>query len=92
MPLKDPSFTIGIEEEYLLVDRTTRELVSEPPADVLEQCRARTDDLVRPEFLTSQIEVGTSICEKMGLQNGQGCLDQVAFGLSITIRTKGEYI
>ena len=29
---------------------------------------------------------------EMGLQNGQGCLDQVAFGLSITIRTKGEYI
>ena len=28
---------------------------------------------------------------EMGLQNGQACMDQVAFGLSITIRTKGEY-
>ena len=26
----------------------------------------------------------------MGLHNDQACMDQVAFGLSITIRTKGE--
>ena len=31
MPLKDPSFTIGIEEEYLLVDRASRDLVREMP-------------------------------------------------------------
>jgi carboxylate-amine ligase len=57
-----PALTLGIEEEYLLVDRDSRDVVTEPPAEVLEQCRARTDDLVRPEFLTSQIEVGTPVC------------------------------
>ena len=57
-----PALTLGIEEEYLLVDRQSREVVTEPPAEVLEQCRARTEDLVRPEFLVSQIEVGTPVC------------------------------
>ena len=32
MALHDPAFTIGIEEEYLLVDRKTRDLVPDPPA------------------------------------------------------------
>ena len=59
-----PALTLGIEEEYLLVDRQSRDVVSEPPADVLEQCQARTDDLVRPEFLASQIEVGTPVCRE----------------------------
>ena len=57
-----PALTLGIEEEYLLVDRLSRAVVSEPPVEVLEQCRERTNDLVRPEFLVSQIEVGTPVC------------------------------
>lgn len=57
-----PALTLGIEEEYLLVDRFSRAVVSEPPAEVLEQCRERSNDLVRHEFLVSQIEVGTPVC------------------------------
>lgn len=62
MARADPPFTIGIEEEYLLVDRATRDIVSEPPATMIEECQARIKDLVRPEFLKSQIEVGTRVC------------------------------
>lgn len=57
-----PQFTLGVEEEYLLVDRQSRAVVSEPPGDVLEKCRALTADLIRPEFLASQIEIGTPVC------------------------------
>jgi glutamate---cysteine ligase / carboxylate-amine ligase len=59
----EPTFTIGIEEEYLLVDRESREVVTEPPAGMLDECGARLADLVRPEFLTSQIEIGTRVCK-----------------------------
>ena len=38
MAMKEPSFTIGIEEEYLLVDRTTRDLAQEPPPALLAKC------------------------------------------------------
>jgi len=58
-----PPFTIGIEEEYLLVDRKTRDLVSETPEAMITACESRIKDLVRPEFLRSQIEIGTRVCE-----------------------------
>ncbi|MFO1152843.1 MAG: carboxylate-amine ligase [Rhodospirillales bacterium] len=58
----DPSFTMGIEEEYILVDPQTREVVSDPPQGLLAACEARLAELVRPEFLVSQIEVGTPVC------------------------------
>ncbi len=57
-----PSFTIGIEEEYLLVDRATRDLVAEPPSELLERGEARTDGRMTTEFLQSQLEVGTRKC------------------------------
>lgn len=57
-----PPFTVGIEEEYLLVDRTTRDLAVDPPEALLEECRALSDGQVTPEFLRAQIEVGTKVC------------------------------
>ena len=60
-----PSFTVGIEEEYLLVDRETRDLVREVPPAMMSQCQARLHDQVTPEFLQCQIEVGTRVCDSM---------------------------
>lgn len=65
MLVKAPQFTLGIEEEYLLVDRDTGELVSEPPASMLEQCQAAAGEQVSPEFMKSQIEIGTGVCHNM---------------------------
>ena len=47
--LKEPSFTFGIEEEYHLVDRTTRDLASAPP-ELIEMGLSRLGDRVSPEF------------------------------------------
>lgn len=63
--LSEPAFTVGIEEEYLLVDRATRDLVRDPPAALLEECQARLEGRASPEFLRCQIEVGTGVCETM---------------------------
>ncbi|MFK5037166.1 glutamate-cysteine ligase family protein, partial [Klebsiella pneumoniae] len=46
----------------LLVDRTTRDLAVEPPESMMEACQARLQGQVMPEFLQSQIEVGTRVC------------------------------
>lgn len=62
MTVSAPSFTIGIEEEYLLVDVETRALASEPPPEMFAAFQSRIKDLVRPEFLKAQIEIGTSVC------------------------------
>ncbi len=59
--LTTPSFTIGIEEEYLLVHRDTLELV-EVPQELMNDCSAELGKQVSPEFLRCQVEVGTGIC------------------------------
>ena len=67
MAIHEPSFTLGIEEEYLLVDQDSRDLAEPPPA-LLAKCQEALLDYggqVSPEFLRSQIEVGTSVCHTM---------------------------
>jgi len=65
MRLPEPTFTIGIEEEYLLVDKSSRDLVAEAPAGLLAECEARLKGQVSPEFLQCQIEVGTGVCASL---------------------------
>jgi carboxylate-amine ligase len=55
------AFTIGIEEEYLLVDTETMSLAHAPDA-LMDACKAELEDQVSPEFLQCQIEVGTRVC------------------------------
>lgn len=54
-----PSLTVGIEEEYLLVDPETRDLVADPDHELWEEARAVLGDRVTPELLRAQMEVGT---------------------------------
>ncbi len=63
--MQEPSFTIGVEEEYLLVDKATRKLASLPPPELFKACEAALEGSVSPEFLRCQIEVGTHVCETM---------------------------
>ena len=61
-------FTIGIEEEYLLVDPATGEVVDDPPQDILAECAAGIDDSignVMAEFMRAQVEVGTAVCHSI---------------------------
>ena len=62
----EPSLTIGIEEEYLLVDKETRDLVNDPPKAFLEACTKALGEHVSPEFLRCQIEIGTPVCRTLG--------------------------
>jgi glutamate---cysteine ligase / carboxylate-amine ligase len=66
-----PSLTLGIEEEYLIIDKQTRDVVTDLPDGMLDQCQRGIADLVRPEFLTSQIEVGTPICVDIKQARGE---------------------
>ena len=61
MTAAQPSFTMGIEEEYLLVDRDSLSLAEAPP-ELMDACKAELQDQVSPEFLQCQIEVGTRVC------------------------------
>ncbi|MEZ5839437.1 MAG: carboxylate-amine ligase [Hyphomicrobiales bacterium] len=65
MPIPEPSFTLGIEEEYLLIDNETRDLASDPPKALMAECEARLPSQVSPEFLRCQIEIGTPVCHSI---------------------------
>ena len=56
-----PAFTFGIEEEYHLVDLASRDLRAAPPG-FIEECQRQLGNWVTPEFLATQIEIGTPVC------------------------------
>ena len=62
------NFTIGIEEEYLLVDPETGDIADDPPVGILDECAAGIDDstgMVMAEFMRAQVEVGTAVCHSI---------------------------
>jgi len=61
----EPKFTMGIEEEYLLVDRDTRALVVDPPKSLMSECEELIGEQVSSELLRSQIEIGTKVCNNV---------------------------
>jgi carboxylate-amine ligase len=61
----EPAFTIGVEEEYLLVDKETRALVVDPPKTLMAEAEAKCGTQVTSELLRSQIEVGTKVCKNV---------------------------
>jgi glutamate---cysteine ligase / carboxylate-amine ligase len=66
MGYQEPPFTVGIEEEYLLVKRDSGDVDDDPPAPLLRECTERGGGQISPEFLRSQIEVNTRVCRDMG--------------------------
>ena len=63
--IERPAFTIGIEEEYLIVDIESRELVQDLPDGLMAACEEILEGQVSPEFLRSQIEIGTKVCDNV---------------------------
>lgn len=65
MGLESQANTIGVEEEFHLVDRTTRQL-----APLAEQVGARAHERIgsgiHAELRTSQIEIATPVCQTLG--------------------------
>ncbi len=62
MSIVPPSLTLGVEEEYLLVDPKSRDLIKAPPKGFMKACKDRLGDSVGHELLESQVEVGTPVC------------------------------
>ncbi|MFD0980629.1 carboxylate-amine ligase [Tropicimonas aquimaris] len=60
--MDNEAFSIGIEEEYLLVDPKTRALYARPPQEFMAKCQNLLGPKVVLEFLQSQVEIGTNVC------------------------------
>ncbi len=60
--MKAPSLTLGIEEEYQIIDPKTRELRSYI-TEILEEGRLVLREQLKPELHQSIVEVGTKVCQ-----------------------------
>ena len=60
--MKPPSLTIGIEEEYQIIDPNTRELKSYI-TQILEDSKLVLKEQVKAELHQSMVEVGTEVCK-----------------------------
>ncbi len=63
--MNEPAWTMGIEEEYLLVERETGELISTQPPGLMDRVTELRYGQVSHELFDSQIEIGTGICENV---------------------------
>ncbi len=72
-PYQRPSFSLGIEEEYMLIDPETRELKSHLEFELLSKGKAVLEEQVKPEMHGSMIEIGTPVCQSVDDLNNQLC-------------------
>ncbi len=64
-PYERPSFTLGVEEEYMVVDPVTRELRSHLEFELLSKGRAVLEEQMKPEMHGSMLEIGTKVCRNV---------------------------
>ncbi|MBT8216075.1 MAG: carboxylate-amine ligase [Acidimicrobiia bacterium] len=60
--MERPQFTVGIEEEYLLVETESRDLVRDPPPELWSDLNEALGNEVGNEFMRSQVEIQTRPC------------------------------
>jgi carboxylate-amine ligase len=64
MTKKDHAFTLGIEEEFAIIDPETRELRSHIQ-EILEGGKVMLKEQIKPEMHQSVVELGTEICQSV---------------------------
>ena len=58
-----PAFTLGIEEEYMMIDPETFDLKSHINMELLSKGRTLLHEHIKPEMHGSMLEIGTSVCQ-----------------------------
>jgi carboxylate-amine ligase len=88
-------FTIGIEEEYQVIDPITRELVSHDQQIVIEATKV-LDEQVKAEMHQAVVEVGTNICKNVTearaeIKHLRKSISEIAKGLGFRIGAAGTH-
>jgi carboxylate-amine ligase len=81
-----PDFTLGIEEEFQIIDPETRELRSHI-SEMIEEGQMILGEQVKPELHQSMIEIGTGICNN--IQEARADLIRLRRAISDLAASKG---
>lgn len=82
-------FTLGIEEEFQIVDPQTRELKSHV-SEILDEGKMLLGEKIKPEMIQSMIEVGTGVCAN--IQEAREDITKLRCIISSLARKKGMEI
>jgi len=82
-------FTLGIEEEFQIVDPETRELKSHV-SEILDEGKLLLGEKIKPEMIQSMIEVGTGVCAN--IQEAREDITKLRCIISSLARKKGMAI
>jgi carboxylate-amine ligase len=82
-------FTLGIEEEFQIVDPHTRELKSHV-SEILDEGKLLLGEKIKPEMIQSMIEVGTGVCAN--IQEAREDITKLRCIISSLARKKGMEI
>jgi carboxylate-amine ligase len=90
-----PAFTIGVEEEYMVVHPETRELTSHDQK-IVEIAERMLDDQVKAEMHQAVVEVGTQICAnvteaRQDLANLRRVVGDIAIDQGLRIGAAGTH-
>jgi glutamate---cysteine ligase / carboxylate-amine ligase len=88
-------FTLGVEEEYMVVDPVTRELTSHDQK-IVELASHITRDSVKAEMHQAVVEVGTGICKDVGqaheeIRELRKIVSEIAGSLNLRIGAAGTH-
>jgi carboxylate-amine ligase len=88
-------FTLGIEEEYQVIDPETRELVSHDQKIVIEAAK-QLNEQVKAEMHQAVVEVGTNICHNISearteITHLRKSISEIAIGLGFRIGAAGTH-
>jgi carboxylate-amine ligase len=91
-----PAYTLGIEEELMLVDAETLELVNSIEGVLTALQETTTEGEVKPELMESVCEIATTPCENTGQAGAQlralrRQVQQVAGDLGLAIGASGTH-
>ncbi|MBA4166039.1 MAG: carboxylate-amine ligase [Chitinophagaceae bacterium] len=93
--INNQHFTLGIEEEYMVLDPTTRELKSHEQKIVTEGQRV-IKDKVKAEMHQAVVEVGTDICQDVDeaykdVSNLRRTISEIAQSIGLWVGASGTH-
>jgi len=88
-------FTLGVEEEYMVIDPTTRELISHDQKIVTEGHKILKDK-VKAEMHQAVVEVGTDVCANVDeafrdIATLRGTISEIAGNLGFWVAAAGTH-
>lgn len=90
-----PRFTLGVEEEFQIVDRVTGQLASHVHP-ILERGEALFGEFAKPEMLQSMVELITGVCTnisalRLDLRNKRNMMGQLLAEDGLTLVSSGTH-